>query len=452
MLAAKHVLKAGIRRTIGSGFETCIWTDPWIPDISPRPPKGLATDRKPLIYVNTLIDFETKQWKVDRLRELFPPKDITLILGIKPSLNASRDGYSWTMTKSGNYTVKTGYEAARAISRPSCDHPFQGPSVSALKAQAWKLKTTRKLKHFVWQCVSGCLATCQRLHFRHIGRDKKCPRCGANEETINHLLFDCPPARQVWALSGIPSSLSRFPSPSIYNNLDYLYWRAKEIGASEESLRIFPWIMWYIWKARNRKIFENICVQPQDTLGLAIQEEEVWRRANMREEQVEETVPCLQVPILPLDVPVCFIDGSWHVSEPRSGHGWILNIGERLLHLGLKGSRRCLSPLHAELDTLVWALKCMVGLSISRVQVMTDCSDLITMVNTPEEWPNFASELEDFKIFRDKLVSLNINYVPRTSNIRADYLAKCARAHGFCFSHVSSTIPDWLSLEESLYP
>jgi len=74
------------------------------------------------------------------------------------------------------------------------------------------------------------------------------------------------------------------------------------------------------------------------------------------------------------------------------------------------------------------------------------------MVNTPEEWPNFASELEDFKIFRDKLVSLNINYVPRTSNIRADYLAKCARAHGFCFSHVSSTIPDWLSLEESLYP
>ena len=27
MLAAKHVLKSGIRKTIGSSFETCIWTD-----------------------------------------------------------------------------------------------------------------------------------------------------------------------------------------------------------------------------------------------------------------------------------------------------------------------------------------------------------------------------------------------------------------------------------------
>ncbi|XP_010419037.1 PREDICTED: uncharacterized protein LOC104704691 [Camelina sativa] len=128
MLVAKHVLSYGIRKTIG--------------------------------------------WKLERLRELFPPKEIILILGIKPSLNASSDGYSWTLTKSGNYTVKSGYEAARAISRPVCDLPFQDLSVTTLKAQAWKLKTSRKLKHFVWQCVNGCLATCQRLHYRHIEVDR----------------------------------------------------------------------------------------------------------------------------------------------------------------------------------------------------------------------------------------------------------------------------------------
>jgi len=198
MLAAKDVLKLGIRKTIGSGFGTYIWTDPWIPDSPARPPKGLAVERDPLVCVNSLIDFRTKQWKMDRLRDLFLSEEITLILGIKPSLNVSSDGYCWTMTKSGNYTVKSGYEVARTLSRPICDHPSQGPSVTALKAQAWKLKTTRKIKHFVWQCVSGCLASCQRLFYRHIGRDKGCPRCGAEEETINHLIFECPPARQVW--------------------------------------------------------------------------------------------------------------------------------------------------------------------------------------------------------------------------------------------------------------
>ena len=300
--------------------------------------------------------------------------------------------------------------------------------------------------------MSECLATCQRLYFRHIGRDKKCPRCGADEETINHLIFECPPARQVWALSGIPSSPSRFLSSSIYNNLDYLYWRANEIGACEESLRVFPWIMWYIWKARNRKNFESICVQPQDTLDLAIHEEEVWRRANRREEQPEGTKPSLEGQHIDMASPICFIDGSWHITDSRSGHGWILTRGERLLHLGLKGSRRCLSPLHAELDTLVWALKCLVDLSIKEVLVKTDCSDLLTMVNTPEEWPIFASELKDFEYFKNQLVSFNIMHVPRTSNIRADYLAKCARTRGFYFSHVSSTVLDWLSLNESAYP
>jgi len=61
MLAAKNILKYGIRKTIGSGFGTCIWTNPWIPDSPVHPPKGLTMQRDPLVYVNTLIDFGTKQ-------------------------------------------------------------------------------------------------------------------------------------------------------------------------------------------------------------------------------------------------------------------------------------------------------------------------------------------------------------------------------------------------------
>ncbi|KAG7582263.1 Reverse transcriptase zinc-binding domain [Arabidopsis suecica] len=356
------------------------------------------------------------------------------------------------MTKSGNYTVKSGYEVARNLSRPVCDHPSQGPSVTTLKAQAWKLKTTRKLKHFVWQCVTGCLASSQRLFYRHIGRDKGCSRCGADEESINHLIFECPPARQVWALSNISSLPALFPSASLYNNLDYLYWRGKEAGADEDSLRVFPWIMWYIWKARNRKIFDNLSVPPQETLDLAIQEEGAWRRANQREDPPAEPILSSHEAPAAQNRPLCSIDGSWIGTETRSGHGWLIHQGGRLLHLGLKGSRRSLSPLHAELDTLLWAMKCLLAIPMTSILIQTDCSDLLAMTSAPEEWPTFSTELTDFAYYRDRFTSFSLKHIPRSGNTSADYLAKCARNRGFCFSHVSSTVPDWLSLEESLIP
>jgi len=87
---------------------------------------------------------------------------------------------------------------------------------------------------------------------------------------------------------------------------------------------------------------------PQETLDIAIQEEEAWRRANHQENPQPERNPIVQVTPIPADRPVCFIDESWHATEARSGHGWLISYGGRLVHLGLKGSRRSLSPLHAK--------------------------------------------------------------------------------------------------------
>ena len=49
--------------------------------------------------------------------------------------------------------------------------------------------------------VSECIAVKTNLKARGIQGDICCARCGAEEESINHVFFECPPARQVWALS-----------------------------------------------------------------------------------------------------------------------------------------------------------------------------------------------------------------------------------------------------------
>lgn len=106
-----------------------------------------------------------------------------------------------------------------------------------------------------------------------------CVRCGADSESINHTLFECPPALQCWALSAIPSLPEFFPCNSLYSNIDFLLFRTKENGISSDVLDAFPWITWYIWKARNEKIFNDKEISPMDTLHTAVKEAESWRLA-----------------------------------------------------------------------------------------------------------------------------------------------------------------------------
>ncbi|KAL9301017.1 putative ribonuclease H domain, reverse transcriptase zinc-binding domain-containing protein [Arabidopsis thaliana] len=198
--------------------------------------------------------------------------------------------------------------------------------------------------HFAWQCITGCLATCQRLVYRHIGTDKGCPRCGAEEETINHILFHCPHSRQIWALSPIPTSGHLFPRSSLFYNFDFLFWRGKEFGIGED------------------------------------------------------------------------FDASWHLEDTLSGHGWILVDQDITLHLGLKSTKRSLSPLHAEVDSLLWAMKCMISIGETSEAFASDCSDLISLLDNQEEWPTFAAELASFRSLIVFFPSFRIRFIPRSFN------------------------------------
>ena len=120
--------------------------------------------------------------------------------------------------------------------------PEFGPSVSLLKAFCWKVRCPPKLKHFLWQLVTGCIAVKNNLRSRGIQGDTICVRCAAPKESINHVFFECPPAIQAWALSRIPSNPAIFPLQSLFANMDHLFWRV----SPELEDHQFAWILWYI--------------------------------------------------------------------------------------------------------------------------------------------------------------------------------------------------------------
>lgn len=197
ILASKKILQRGLRKNIGNGYDTKVWEEPWLQLTPARPPQHAGGSRDEDIRVHHLIDFEQKVWNMDLLNEKIAHVDIAHITSIRVSRTGRHDCYSWDFTKSGLYTVKSGHAIAYELRNSPNSLLLLEPSTKGLKQEIWKLKAPRKLKHFIWQATSGYLATAQQLKERHCAQDNCCMRCGAESESINHTLFECPPALQV---------------------------------------------------------------------------------------------------------------------------------------------------------------------------------------------------------------------------------------------------------------
>ena len=132
---------------------------------------------------------------------------------------------------------------------------------------------------FLWKLVSWCIAVKKNLKSKRNTRlqgDAFCAWCGASKESINHVFFEFQPAVQVWALSRISSNPNIFPTQSLFANMDHLFWR----DFPELKDHQFAWILWYICKGRNYKVFTNLDMDPRDTLKLVETESLLWAEAH----------------------------------------------------------------------------------------------------------------------------------------------------------------------------
>ena len=81
----------------------------------------------------------------------------------------------------------------------------------------------------------------------------------------------------------------------------------------------------------------------------------------------------------------CYTDGSWKENDRYSGQGWYNTLEGFDSLMGARNTRVSQSPLHSEIETLIWWMKCMRNLRQFTVTFATDCSQLVKMVSEPEE-------------------------------------------------------------------
>ncbi|XP_010513536.1 PREDICTED: uncharacterized protein LOC104789557 [Camelina sativa] len=449
MISACSLVNKGLITRVGSGASISVWADPWIPAQSPRPALSTGSSFDPSLRVINFIDRSSNSWDMAQLTATFVPEDVTIISALPIRQPDTLDLFGWLFTKSGKYSVKSGYHfLCSNITTPSDSEVF-GPSIVPLQSFVWKIRCPPKLRHFMWQVLSGCVAVTANLRKRGMSCDAVCGLCGSPEETINHTLFQCPPARQVWALSQFPTTPGFFPMDSVLTNMDSLFWRFKDVPDSD----IFPWIMWYVWKARNDKLFGNLDSNSLAILRLAEDEAKSWVLAQEDDLVLVTTAPAeVRRPgIGSVGVPrslssyTCFVDGSWKATDRFAGRGWFCTSpwGDAPT-MGAANHRRSLSPLHAEIEALVWAMCCMIGADNQSVTFLTDCSDLVKMVSSPSEWPVFTPYLEDIQVDKEEFVSFSLVYVPRSQNGQTDNLARRFRTLPHLITYVNNVPSHWL--------
>jgi hypothetical protein len=160
------------------------------------------------------------------------------------------DKYTWKGAASGKYSAKDTY-------RMLC----QGGITDGNHEQVWKACVPLKCKIFTWLALRDRLWTYER-RFRHGLQDQRshCFTCLQEEDTVDHILVQCPYSRMVWFRCFQETGL-QIEQPQM-DSLFEAWWSRVTLNVRERNRRKFDALVILIgrtlWKQRNARVFGNI--------------------------------------------------------------------------------------------------------------------------------------------------------------------------------------------------
>jgi hypothetical protein len=109
---------------------------------------------------------------------------------------------------------------------------------------------------FLWKEFNNMLPTKKNLFQKGVMRDKMCPICGMEEETVSHIIWECESALDVW--EGSTRKLQKLASRG--RGFTFVF---EEVAEScDKEVELFSVIARRIWLRHNRIIHDNSFTHP----------------------------------------------------------------------------------------------------------------------------------------------------------------------------------------------
>ena len=205
------VIRKGTQWRVGNGRQIHIQDDKWLP--TPSTHKVITAPNNLPIYpmVSSLIDLDTKWWRVKMIRATFLSFEAEAILRIPLSHSLLEDKLTQMGNNCEEFTIKSAYHLAHCLVDAKEEvESSKGDPFKPLWKNLWLLKLPAKIKIFAWRaCVNG-LPTMENICTQGITTSNECPICGKELETTHHALLHCEFANLVWNFqSDVPQMIQR---------------------------------------------------------------------------------------------------------------------------------------------------------------------------------------------------------------------------------------------------
>lgn len=424
----KELIVKGMRHLIGDGSFTNMWTDQWLPVHPPRPPRPI-TEVDEAEKVSMYLHSNNTGWDLDKLRLVVEPEDFEVIVSLKISPVAQQDLVGWHYTQDGIYTVKSGYWVAMHLPENTVIQPTNGNQL--LKQKMWRTKIPSKIQHFLWKLLSRSLATGNNLRRRHITRDVICKRCFQTEETESHLFFDCDYAKQIWRASGIANTTIDNSNATLEERIQACLFVSSSVRLQHyNDLPI--WILWRLWKSRNRLIFQHKHTAWNFILGYARNDANEWRNIGAhamadrsRSYQRREVEALKRWALPPSGYMKCNVDGSYISSERESTAGWVIRDDFGTYNGAVQAvGAKVGNALDAELQAILMALQHCWMKGYRKIILESDCLKAIQFLRDKNLYFSGYNWIRDITWWSRKFEDVRFSWISREANKVADKLAK----------------------------
>ncbi|KAG2320528.1 hypothetical protein Bca52824_013741 [Brassica carinata] len=205
----------------------------------------------------------SNKWNLEKIRGILPQYE-DIILRIKTSSTQSLDTVIWLKEKSGEYTAKTGYGLGMTADKP----PMETIEPVNWLRDIWNIKTSPKVKDFLWRVARRAIPVSSNLERRGFP-SFNCKKYGVHEDDL-HVFLTCPLAEEAWSL--LPTV--QRPLSSIATATELIKQGKNFVPLPPTGLNatLWPWVIWNLWKARNKLVFENRVFTAQEIVLKSIKE------------------------------------------------------------------------------------------------------------------------------------------------------------------------------------
>ncbi|GJX80171.1 RNA-directed DNA polymerase, eukaryota [Tanacetum coccineum] len=291
------ILHSNLRRKLNNGVSIKFWLDVWIGDsfLSTRFPRLFRLDSDPDCFVRDR--WINGSWSWSWSMPIIGGSLISQLQAIYDLLHSSHisenshDVWEWSIGDTNSFSVKG--------TRVHIDN-FILPDVHT--PTRWIRYIPKKVNIMVWRALRDRLPT--RWNLSRKGIDivsLLCPICNQNPELIDHVLWKCSLASELWHKVFMWLDLT----PPVINSFAAIFDWVEDLRINPQGKHIVQSILgvtaWSIWKFRNGCIFDHKRPIRQDIFDNIVDLSYVWLSNRYRKLNISWTnwiqnpllVPCL---------------------------------------------------------------------------------------------------------------------------------------------------------------